>query len=227
MIRCRQCNSELTVQARFCNVCGLRQEPRESKQENSTRNGEKALATNITNHCENCATELPKEARFCAVCGTAQTTKKSAVPAATSNEPITPTSTTQNNESSTVHLRPSVSVKSARTLKTVNKQQSKASEKTSIRPKTVVRPPVFPSRPTSNGTKPSNSIQLPDTLVSASSSEPALATTQINQSSPEKMLDEDAPTGQSTNVDSAVGEHIADISIQTPEELSTPARTPG
>ena len=127
MIRCRQCNSELTEQARFCNVCGLPQDPREPELENSTRNGQKALDTNITIHCENCATELPNDARFCAVCGTAQTSKKSSALEATSNEPAIPASTTKNNENSTVHLQPSMSVKPAQTIKTVNEQRSKAS----------------------------------------------------------------------------------------------------
>src|SRR5438270_5263133 len=97
MIRCRECNSELTNQARFCNVCGLPQNPQEPEQENSIHIGQKTLDTNTTNRCENCATELPKDARFCAVCGTAQTFKKF-LQGATSNDPATPASTSTNKE---------------------------------------------------------------------------------------------------------------------------------
>src|SRR6266480_4454356 len=199
MIRCRQCNAKLTEQARFCNVCGLPQNTREPELENSTLNGQKALDTNSTNRCENCETELPKEARFCVVCGTAQTSKKSSVLEATSNEPVTPASTSKKKESSTVHLQPSMSVKPAQTIKPVFEQPSKASENASIRPKTVARPPIFPTRPARNGLKSSAAIQQLNTSIPAQSSEPPVATTQINQPGPEKI----------------------------PEELSTPAQTPG
>jgi hypothetical protein len=106
MIRCRQCNSELVDQARFCNICGLPQNPIKPEQANSNLNGPKAPDTKNTNHCINCATALPKGARFCAVCGATQTSKNAA-----------------------------------------------------IRPRTVIRPPVFPSQPTSNDIKPSAAIQ--------------------------------------------------------------------
>src|SRR5438067_1258475 len=227
MIRCRQCNAKLTEQARFCNVCGLPQNTREPEPENSTLNGQKALDTNSTNHCENCETELPKEARFCVVCGTAQTSKKSSVLEATSNEPVTPASTSKKKESSTVHLQPSMSVKPAQTIKPVFEQPSKASENASIRPKTVARPPIFPTRPARNGLKSSAAIQQLNTSIPAQSSEPPVATTQINQPGPEKMPEEAAPTVQPKNSDSVQGESISDISIQIPEELSTPAQTSG
>ena len=226
MIRCRQCNAKLTEQARFCNVCGLPQNTREPELENSTLNGQKALDTNSTNHCENCETELPKEARFCVVCGAAQTSKKSSVLEATSNEPVTPASTSKNKESSTVHLQPSMSVKPAQTIKLVFEQLSKASENASIRPKTVTRPPIFPTRPTRNGLKSSAAIQQLNTSIPALSSEPPVATTQINQPGPEKIPEEAALAVQSKNSDSFQGESISDISIQIPEELSTPAQTP-
>src|SRR5438094_1273206 len=225
MIRCRQCNSELTEQASFCNVCGLPQNPREPELENSTRTGQKALATNTTNHCENCATELPYDARFCAVCGAAQTFNKSSVLNATYNEPANPVSTSTNNEGSTVHLRPSVSIKPAQSIKNVNEQLSKAAENALIRPKIIVRPPVFPSRPTSNGIKPSADIQQPTTSVPALSSDPLAATTQINQQSPEKMPEAATPAIQHKNSDSEQGERISNISNQPTGELSTPDRT--
>src|SRR5260370_9480688 len=128
MIRCPECNSELTDQARFCNVCGLPQNPQEPEQENSTPIGQKALDTNTTNSCENCATELPKDACFCAVCGTAQTFKKSPVQEATSNDPTTPASTSTKNEGASIHLQPSTSVKREKTIKNVNEPFSKGAE---------------------------------------------------------------------------------------------------
>ncbi|HYT42117.1 MAG TPA: zinc ribbon domain-containing protein, partial [Methylomirabilota bacterium] len=148
MIRCRQCNAELTEQARFCNVCGLPQNSREPELEISTLNEQKALDTKHTNRCDNCASELPKEARFCAVCGAAQTSKQSFVVETTSNERVKPASTSENDESSTVHLQPSMWLKPARSIKPADKQLSKTSDNVSIRPKTVIRPPVFPTRPT-------------------------------------------------------------------------------
>ena len=172
MIRCRECNSELTDQARFCNVCGLPQKPREPEQENSTRNGEKALDTNTTNHCENCATELPKEARFCAVCGTAQTFKKSAVQEAISNDPANVYINNYKQRWFHYTFAAFRVCKTSKSHKNVNQPYQKQAENASIRPKTVARPPVFPSRPTSNGIKPSAEIQQPDTSEPALSSEP-------------------------------------------------------
>ena len=106
MIRCRQCNSELVDQARFCNNCGLPQNPIKPEQANSTLNGPKAPGTKNTTQCINCATELPIDARFCAVCGATQTSKNAA-----------------------------------------------------IHPRTVIRPPVFTSWPTSNDVKLPAAIQ--------------------------------------------------------------------
>lgn len=86
MIRCRQCNTELTEQAHFCNKCGLPQNPPEPKLEISTPIEQKKTDTNRTNRCGNCATELPKEARFCVVCGAVQTYKESSEVETTSTE---------------------------------------------------------------------------------------------------------------------------------------------
>src|SRR5215831_21396199 len=99
MIRCRQCNAELTEQARFCNICGLPQNSREPELEISTLNEGKALDTKHIKRCGNCATELPKGARFCAACGAAQTSKQSSMVDAASNEPVRPASTSENDES--------------------------------------------------------------------------------------------------------------------------------
>jgi Double zinc ribbon len=140
MIRCRQCNVELTEQARFCNVCGLPQNPREPELEISTLNVQKAPDTNNTNRCDNCATELPKEARFCAVCGTTQTSKKTSVVEVSSHEPVISASTTKNDESSTVHLQPSMSVKPARTPGLIRPVTPKPSTRS-----------VIPSRPDVGG----------------------------------------------------------------------------
>jgi RNA polymerase subunit RPABC4/transcription elongation factor Spt4 len=206
MIRCRQCNSELIEQARFCNVCGLAQDPQERAQENSTRNGEKTLETNISSQCENCGAEVRKDARFCAICGSAQTSRKSSSLEAPSSKVI-PISTTLKNESSTVQLQPSVSIKPAQTIKTVNEHESKAPENASIRSKTVARPPIFPSRPIENGIKPSTTIQQPNKLIP----KPSKAVSAV----------------QSINTLADQGERSSDIPIQTPQELSTSTRAPG
>jgi RNA polymerase subunit RPABC4/transcription elongation factor Spt4 len=82
MIRCRQCNTELTEHAHFCNICGLLQNPPEPKM---------VITTPIEQikRCGNCATELPEEARFCAVCGAVQTSKESYEAETTSTEDLT------------------------------------------------------------------------------------------------------------------------------------------
>ncbi len=225
MIRCRLCNSELSGQVRFCNVCGLPQNPQEPKRENSTQNREKALETNSSSHCENCGADIQKEARFCAVCGTAQISKKSSTFETTLNENI-PIPRTKNNEGSPVYVRPSVLIKPAQTIKTVNQQQSKASENASVRPKTVTHPPVFPLRPTSNSVKPS-SPQQPITPIPESSSEPQVASTQIKQSNQKKILEKAVSAVLPQNSVFVQDDRRSDISIQTPEELSTPTRAPG
>jgi len=227
MIRCRQCNAELTEQARFCNVCGLPQNSREPEQEISTLNEQKALDTKHTKCCDNCATELPKEARFCAVCGSAQTSKQSFVVETTSNERVKPASTSENDESSTVHSQPSMWLTPARSIKPADKQLSKASDNVTIRPKTVTRPPVFPTRPTSNGAKSPTAIQQFNTSQPVASSEPPAVTIPINTPGTAKTQDEPVPTVQSKHSDSVQGESISDNSIQTPGELSAPARTSG
>ena len=100
--------------------------------------------------------------------------RKSSTFEATSNKVI-PTSTTINNENSNVQLQPSTSIKPAQTIKTANEQESKAPVNASIRPKTVARPPIFPSRPIGNGVKPSSPIQQPSTPIPESTSNPQFA----------------------------------------------------
>ena len=224
MFRCRQCNSELIEHARFCNVCGLPQDPQEPEIENSTRNGEKPLETNILSYCENCRAEIPNDARFCTICGTAQTARKSSTFEATSNKVI-PTSTTINNENSNVQLQPSTSIKPAQTIKTANEQESKAPVNASIRPKTVARPPIFPSRPIGNGVKPSSPIQQPSTPIPESTSNPqfaqelstpALAPGLIRPVSPKSSTRSVIPNRPDSNGQTIVSPQSTQIS-QTPE----------
>ena len=226
MICCRQCNSELIEQARFCNVCGQPQDPQESKLENSTRNGKKTLETNIPSHCENCGSEIPNDARFCTACGTAQTSRNASTFKATSNEVI-PTSTTKNNENLIVQLQPSISIKPEQTIKSVNEHESKDLENASVRPKTVARPPFFPSRPKSNGVKPSTTIQQPSTPIPDLTSNPQFASTQSNQSGQLQMSSKAIVTVPPVYTDSMKDELSSNISIQASKELSTSTRAPG
>ncbi len=228
MIRCRQCNSELIDQARFCNVCGQPQKHQEPEQEHSTLK-EETLETNGSSHCVNCGTEIPKVARFCAVCGTAQTLKESPVPESEiiSNDRVIPEPATHNNEDSTVYLKPSMAEKPAQTIQTVNEQQSKTPEKARIQPKTVTRPPVFPSRPTNNGVKSPAAIQQPNNLIFESPSESQAAKIHINQPGKEKPSEKSTSIVQPKDSDPVQEDRTSDISTQTPEELSLPTQTPG
>src|SRR5205814_415223 len=144
-----------------------------------------------------------------------------------SSEPVIPASTAKDDKSSSIHLHPSKSVKPAQTIKTVDEQQSKASENVSIRSKTATRPPVLPSHPTSNGLKSFVTIQQLPSSMPELSTEPHVATTPIDQSGLEKVPEETAIAVQHKNSDSVQGESIADISIQATTEHSTPTRTPG
>lgn len=226
MIRCRQCNSELIDQARFCNICGLPQKRQEPEQEHSTLK-EETLETNSSSHCENCGAEISKEARFCAGCGTAQTSKKSPVLEVTSNDQVTPGSATNNKEVSTVHLKPKVAKKAAQAIIAVNEQHSIVSEKAPIQPKTVSRPPFFPSRPTSNNVKSSAATQQPTTPIPESSSESRVATTLIDKSGQEKMPEKAVSTAQPKNPNPDKDEPASNNSTQSLEEASAATRTPG
>ncbi|MGZ6367334.1 MAG: zinc ribbon domain-containing protein [Ktedonobacteraceae bacterium] len=225
MIRCRQCNSELIEQARFCNVCGLPQDSQENELEHSTRNAEKTLETNMPGNCESCGAEIPNDARFCAICGIARTSRKPSTSEAINNE-ILPTSTKNNNDNSTVQLQPSKSIKPTQTINTANEQESISSENASIRPKTVARPPVFPSRPTGNSVKPSTNTSLTSTPIPDSNSETQFASTHSNQSSQVQNPSTAISVGSSISTVSSKDEN-SNISVQTPKELSTPTRTPG
>lgn len=187
MIRCRQCNSELKEQARFCNFCGLPQNPQVPEPEHSIRNGEKTLETISNSHCKKCGTEISKEARFCVVCGTPRTSKIFSEAESVSNEALH-TSITKNNESAAVHVQHAASIKPEQAIITVDQQQSKVAENASIRPKTIKRPPVVPSRPTNNGLKPSASIQQPKTPVPESSESRVYSTQTVHSmQTPEEL----------------------------------------
>ena len=120
MIRCRECNSELTDQARFCNVCGLPQNPQEPEQENSTHIGQKALDTNTTIPCENCATELQKMHASVRYAAPLKHLKNPLCKKRPLNDPVTPASTSTNKEGTSTHLKPSASVKPEEATKNVN-----------------------------------------------------------------------------------------------------------
>ncbi len=133
MIRCRQCNTELTEKAHFCNVCGLPQRP------------------------------------------------------------IAP-------------LQPSKSLTPSRSVQPGNKQPPKAFGNNPIRPKTVTRPPVFPTRPTSNGGKSPAAIPQRNPSQPALSPEPAVDITPSNSSSPASTSEAPKLTSQPETSNSAKAE---------------------
>jgi hypothetical protein len=227
MIRCRQCNAELTEQARFCNKCGLPQNPPEPKLEISTSIEQKKTDTNRTNRCGNCATELPQEARFCAVCGAVLTAKESSEVETASNDRVKPASTSENDGSSKDNSQPSMPLKPARSIQPVNKQLSKETDNISIRPKTVTHTPVFPKRQTNNSAKSPAAIQQIPTSEPVSSPKPAEARTLTNSSSPANTTQDPTLTPQPKTSVPVQDESISNISTQTPGELSAPAQTPG
>ncbi len=83
--------------------------------------------------CRQCNAELIEQAHFCNACGLPQNPPKPELEISTLIEQKTPDS---------------MSLKPARSIKPVDKQLTKTSDNVSIRPKTVTRPPVFPTRPT-------------------------------------------------------------------------------
>src|SRR6266566_8021530 len=170
--------------------------------------------------CRQCNAKLTEQARFCNVCGLPQNTREPELENSTLNgQKALDTNSTNHCENCETELP-----KEARFCVVCGAAQT--SKKSYIRPKTVTRPPIFPTRPTRNGLKSSAAIQQLNTSIPALSSEPPVATTQINQPGPEKIPEEAALAVQSKNSDSFQGESISDISIQIPEELSTTAQTP-
>ena len=153
MIRCRQCNSELTEQALFCNVCGLPQKYQEPALKQFTPNRAETPETNSPNHCEHCGAKISYEAQFCAICGTTQSPKKGAVIGAPFNKPAASDSKTSWNKDLPVRLQPSVVVKPTQYNKTVQEQLTNVSENAYKHPKSKTDAPVFPTRPTSNRMK--------------------------------------------------------------------------
>ena len=115
--------------------------------------------------------------------------------------------------------------KPTQTIKTANEQESKSSENASIRPKTVARPPVFPSRPTGNSVKPSTKTPLTRTPIPNSNSETQFASTHSNQSSQVQKPSTAISVGSSSSTVSSRDE-ISNISVQTPKELATQYSSP-
>src|SRR6516225_6713900 len=113
MIRCRQCNSVLTNQARFCNVCGLPQNYQEPELWKPSPNGAETLDTNCYNKCTSCGAEIRREARFCAVCGSLQPFRKVNELEQLSQLPVTSVQKTNGQEDLTARLQPSVAIKPA------------------------------------------------------------------------------------------------------------------
>src|SRR6266536_3100511 len=127
--------------------------------------------------CRQCNAELIEQAHFCNACGLPQNPPKPELEISTLIEQKTPDS---------------MSLKPARSIKPVDKQLTKTSDNVSIRPKTVTRPPVFPTRPTNNSAKSPAAIEQINTSQPVVSSEPPVATTLVNSPSSAKMPEEPA-----------------------------------
>jgi double zinc ribbon protein len=233
MNRCRKCNTELTEQARFCNVCGSPQTPAGHQVEVSTST--KIETLDKTNRCHKCEAELPAEACFCNVCGSANSSKASSTAATTSEKQVTLASADADDKTLSGSSK---SLTPTRSMQPGNKQPSTSKESgdNSIYPKTITRPPVFPSRPTNNGVKSPATPPQQHTLQPAISPEPATSAIPLNSSSPANapetpehtiQPETSRPANSLTPSSSAEAESISNTPTQSLGEPSVPARTPG
>src|SRR5215472_10460229 len=167
----------------------------------------------VMNHCHKCNTELPMEARFCNVCGTRQAAAEpqSEAPQPSSTKLLTPT-------------------------RTIQPGAKRRGANNPIRPKTIARPVVYPSRPTNGGSKSSALPPLHDPSQSTSAPLPLAPAAPVNSSSPAIQPETSKPTEQpdrSMPADPQVAGASANAEInshtlsQPQGEPSTPVRTPG
>jgi Double zinc ribbon len=236
MNRCCKCNTELVEQVRFCNVCGSPQTPAGSQVEASPPTEQEP--PDKTKRCHKCESELPAEARFCNVCGSVKSSKASSTAATTSEKQVTLASADADDKTLSGSSQPPKSLIPTRSIHPGIKKTSSSQEDgdNSIRPKTITRSPVFPSRPTNNGVKSPADLPQRNTLQPAYSPEPATSAIPLNSSSPANapetpehtiQPETSRPANSPTASSSAKAESISNTPTQSLGEPSVPARTPG
>src|SRR6266496_4314783 len=235
MNRCRKCNTELTEQARFCNICGSPRTPASPQVEVSTST--KQETPDQTHRCHKCKVELSVEASFCNVCGTAQRSKASSTAVTPSEKQVILAPADADNKTLSDTLQQQKTLIPTRSIHPgIKKPSSHKVGDNSIHPKTITRSPVVPSRPTNNGVKSPAALPQRNTLQSALSPELATSATSLNTSSPAnapttaettKQPDASRPVNSSTASSSAKAEGISNTPTQPLEEPYAPARTPG
>src|SRR5215471_15321464 len=184
MKRCRNCNTELSEQARFCNKCGALQSVAGSQDELSTSSKQELV--DKTHRCLKCESELPIGAQFCTVCGAAQSSKTTSIDVTTSEkQEIQSSEVVDDNTTSSSAPQPKFLIPT-RSISPGIKRASSSQESvdTSNHPKNLIRQPVVPSRPIKNEVTSSTVLPQPNSFQSALSHERATSTASINSSSP-------------------------------------------
>ncbi len=231
MNHCHKCNTELPIEARFCNICGTRQALAESQSEAPASTQDVTFETMDTIRCHECGAVLSVKARFCGVCGSAQTPKAPLLADPVSSEQEIPAGdkalTDSPQSSSPKLLTPTRTIQPGARRRGVNNP---------IRPKIVARSPVYPARPTSSGAKspaalpqrdPSQSTSSPLPLASAAPLNAPSPVIQPETSEPTAQPDTSMPAGPPVPAATANAEINSHTLSQPQGETSRPARTPG
>lgn len=232
MNRCRKCNTELIEQARFCNICGSSQTPASPQVEVSTST--KQETPGKTHRCQKCETELPLEASFCNVCGSPQRSKAPSAAVTPSEKQLTLAAAVTDDKTTSDSAQPPKSLIPTRSIHPGSNGASSSQEvdDNSIRPKTISRAPVVPSRPTNNEVKSSAALLQRNTLQPRISPGNATPATPLNPPSPATPESTKQPDASSTAnapaaSSSAKAESISTTATQSLAEPSAPARIPG
>ncbi len=232
MNRCRKCDTELTEQARFCNICGSPQTPASPQVEVPTSTKQETPVK--TRRCQKCEAELPLEASFCNVCGSPQRSKAPSAAVTPSEKQVTLAAADTDYKTTSDSSQPPKSLIPTRSIHPGIKGASSSQEvgDNSIHPKTITRAPVVPSRPTNNEVKSSAALLQQNTLQPRISPGQATSATPLNPPSPAipeftKQPDESSTANAQSASSSAKAEGISTTATQSLEEPSVPARTPG
>jgi ribosomal protein L40E len=235
MNHCHNCNTELPMEALFCNICGTRQAPAEPQSEAPAPTNEVTADTTDTVHCHECGAVLPVQALFCSACGSDQTPKAPLLAEPVSNEQEIPASTPAGGKALADSPQPA-STKLLTPTRTIQPGARRRGVNNPLRPKTVARPLVYPARPTSSGAKSPAALPQHDPSQSTTSPQPLTSAAPLNSSSLAIQHETPKPTAQgdtSIPADPPVPAASANTEIsshtlsQSQEEPSTPARTPG